>query len=322
MSQRNRSCPTSSWAARGCPAQQVLVVDEELAAVDDLVHASDPGRRPRRRPLADALDQLHEVGGRQIAHRLVEPSAQRRHVLPRAEVRPRVPDHEVGREVASQPGASIVGASGPRRRNESLIAARPAARRRSSDHPVKSPQNGHIGAHLGWPDAPAGRPDAAWHAEWLAMADEFGRDRSTAAHGLADRRQAARSLRLRRVGLAPPRQRARRVLLDGLEASTSRWIAVDGRLVGFVSIRHSSTSSSARSGDTSGTPCGCWIGARGIDGRHRARPRRAPLPRDRRALLMCDDLECRLGQVIERTGVCWRTSERQAPRLGGLADEG
>jgi len=82
-------------------------------------------------------------------------------------------------------------------------------------------------------------PDAARHAEWLAMADEFGRDR---IDGGAMGSQTVDELRdadafAAWVTLLRDNERGES-LPDGFVASTSRWMAVDGRLVGFVSIRH------------------------------------------------------------------------------------
>lgn len=83
------------------------------------------------------------------------------------------------------------------------------------------------------------RPDPARHAEWLAMADEFGRDR---IDGGAMGPQTVDELRDADafavwVTMLDDNERGEN-LPDGFVASTSRWVAVDGRLVGFVSIRH------------------------------------------------------------------------------------
>jgi predicted acetyltransferase len=82
-------------------------------------------------------------------------------------------------------------------------------------------------------------PDAARHAEWLAMAEEFDRDR---IDGSAMGSQTVDELRdadafAAWVTLLHDNERGEN-LPEGFVAGTSRWIAVDGRLVGFVSIRH------------------------------------------------------------------------------------
>lgn len=82
-------------------------------------------------------------------------------------------------------------------------------------------------------------PDASLEAEWLAMAEEFGRER---IDGGAMGSETVDSLR------APGAFEAWvRMLLDhergdsvpdGLVPSTTRWVAAGGRLVGFVAVRH------------------------------------------------------------------------------------
>ena len=83
------------------------------------------------------------------------------------------------------------------------------------------------------------RPDASRHTEWLAMAEEFGRDR---IDGGAMGSQTVDELRdpdvSSRLGRHAARPRARLRVPTELVASTTRWVAVDGRLVGFLSVRH------------------------------------------------------------------------------------
>ena len=81
----------------------IALVDEELAAVDDLVDSPDTRGRPRRRPGADAVDEGDEVGLRELVHRLVEPAPQRRDDLAQEQVRARVADDEVGSQVTGEP---------------------------------------------------------------------------------------------------------------------------------------------------------------------------------------------------------------------------
>jgi predicted acetyltransferase len=86
------------------------------------------------------------------------------------------------------------------------------------------------------------RPDASRQADWLAMADEFGRDRidggamgSQTVDELRDPDAFTRwvaTLLDHELGVNVP---------DDMVPSTSRWIAADGRLVGFLSVRHDLT---------------------------------------------------------------------------------
>jgi predicted acetyltransferase len=82
-------------------------------------------------------------------------------------------------------------------------------------------------------------PDAARHAEWLAMADEFGRDRieggDLGTRTIAELRDPDNFAAW--VRLLHDNERGEN-LSDGFVACTSRWMVVDGRLVGTVSIRH------------------------------------------------------------------------------------
>ena len=83
------------------------------------------------------------------------------------------------------------------------------------------------------------RPDASRHVEWLAMAEEFGRDR---IDGGAMGSQTVDELRdpdvfRAWVDMLLDHERGSRVP-EELVASTTRWVAVDGRLVGFLSVRH------------------------------------------------------------------------------------
>jgi predicted acetyltransferase len=83
------------------------------------------------------------------------------------------------------------------------------------------------------------RPDAARHAEWLAMADEFGRDRidgGAMGSQTVDQLRPADTFRVW-VNMLLDHERGDNVP-DGLVPSTTRWVAVDGRLVGFLSVRH------------------------------------------------------------------------------------
>ena len=82
-------------------------------------------------------------------------------------------------------------------------------------------------------------PDASRRAEWLAMADEFDRARidggamgSATVDELREPETFAAWVRM-----LIDHERGRNVP-DEMVASTTRWIAVDGRLVGFLSIRH------------------------------------------------------------------------------------
>ena len=82
-------------------------------------------------------------------------------------------------------------------------------------------------------------PDASRQAEWLAMADEFDRVRidggamgSTTVDELQDPETFAAW-----VAMLLDHEQGRNVP-DEMVPSTTRWIAVDGRLVGFLSIRH------------------------------------------------------------------------------------
>jgi predicted acetyltransferase len=82
-------------------------------------------------------------------------------------------------------------------------------------------------------------PDVSRHAEWLEMADEFGRDRidggameGTTVDELRDAEVFAAW-----VQLLLNFERGEN-LPEGFVPGTSRWVAQDGRLVGFLSIRH------------------------------------------------------------------------------------
>jgi predicted acetyltransferase len=82
-------------------------------------------------------------------------------------------------------------------------------------------------------------PDVSRHAEWLDMAAEFGRDRidggamgSATADELRDPDVFATW-----VTMLLDHERGDN-LPDGFVAGTSCWVAEDGRLVGFLSIRH------------------------------------------------------------------------------------
>jgi len=82
-------------------------------------------------------------------------------------------------------------------------------------------------------------PDASRQAEWLAMADEFDRARidggamgSATVDELRDPDTFAAW-----VAMLLDHERGQNVPHE-MVASTTRWIAVDGRLVGFLSIRH------------------------------------------------------------------------------------
>jgi predicted acetyltransferase len=82
-------------------------------------------------------------------------------------------------------------------------------------------------------------PDASRQVEWLAMAEEFGRDR---IDGGAIGSQTVDELRdpaafAAWVAMLLDHERDENVPAE-LVASTTRWVAVDGRLVGFLSIRH------------------------------------------------------------------------------------
>jgi predicted acetyltransferase len=82
-------------------------------------------------------------------------------------------------------------------------------------------------------------PDAARHAEWLAMAEEFGRDR---IDGGAMGSQPVGQLRdpdvfAAWVEMLLDHERGEN-LPEELVPSTTRWVAVDDRLVGFLSVRH------------------------------------------------------------------------------------
>ena len=83
------------------------------------------------------------------------------------------------------------------------------------------------------------RPDASRQVEWLAMAEEFGRDR---IDGGAMGSQTVDELRdpaafAAWVAMLLDHERDENVPTE-MVASTTRWVAVDGRLVGFLSIRH------------------------------------------------------------------------------------
>jgi predicted acetyltransferase len=82
-------------------------------------------------------------------------------------------------------------------------------------------------------------PDASRQAEWLDMADEFGRARidggamgTTTVDELRDPDVFAAW-----VEMLLDHERGEN-LPEGFVPGTSRWVAEDGRLVGFVSIRH------------------------------------------------------------------------------------
>ena len=82
-------------------------------------------------------------------------------------------------------------------------------------------------------------PDTSRHAEWLLMAEEFGRDR---IDGGAMGSQTVDELRdpdvfAAWVAMLLDNERGDNVP-EGMVASTTRWVAVDGRLVGFLSVRH------------------------------------------------------------------------------------
>ena len=83
------------------------------------------------------------------------------------------------------------------------------------------------------------RPDATRQAEWLAMAEEFGRDRiDGGAMGSQTVDELRDPERFRDwVEMLLDHERGVRVPPE-LVASTTRWVAVDGRLVGFLSVRH------------------------------------------------------------------------------------
>jgi len=82
-------------------------------------------------------------------------------------------------------------------------------------------------------------PDATRHVDWLAMADEFGRDRieggDLGSRTIAELRDPNTFAAW--VSLLRDNERGEN-LSDGFVACTSRWIVVDDRLVGSVSIRH------------------------------------------------------------------------------------
>ena len=82
-------------------------------------------------------------------------------------------------------------------------------------------------------------PDASRHREWLHMADEFGRDRiDGGAMGTAtvDELRTPDAFAAW-VEMLLDHERGQN-LSEGFVPSTTRWVAEDGRLVGFVSIRH------------------------------------------------------------------------------------
>jgi predicted acetyltransferase len=82
-------------------------------------------------------------------------------------------------------------------------------------------------------------PDASRHAEWLAMAGEFDRariDGGAMGSATVDELRDADTFAAW-VAMLLDHERGRNVP-DEMVASTTRWIAVDGRLVGFLSIRH------------------------------------------------------------------------------------
>ena len=83
------------------------------------------------------------------------------------------------------------------------------------------------------------RPEASRQVDWLAMAEEFGRDR---IDGGAVGSQTVEELRdpaafAAWVTMLLDHERDENVPTE-MVASTTRWVAVDGRLVGFLSIRH------------------------------------------------------------------------------------
>jgi predicted acetyltransferase len=82
-------------------------------------------------------------------------------------------------------------------------------------------------------------PDVSRHAEWLEMADEFGRDRIDGAAMESATLDELRDpdLFATWVQLLLDYERGEN-LPEGFVPGTSRWVAEDGRLVGFVSIRH------------------------------------------------------------------------------------
>lgn len=83
------------------------------------------------------------------------------------------------------------------------------------------------------------RPDASRQVEWLAMAEEFGRDRidggAMGSQTIAELRDPAAFAVW--VAMLLEHERGENVPAE-MVASTTRWVAVDGRLVGFLSIRH------------------------------------------------------------------------------------
>lgn len=149
------------------------------------------------------------------------------------------------------------------------------------------------------------RPDASRHAEWLAMAGDFGRDHIDGASmdstSLDELREPAAFADW--VDVLLSNERGER-LPDGHVASTTRWMVDDhDRLVGFVSIRHELNDalrevgghigyavrpSERRKGHATAATalalaeCRC----RGID----------------RVLITCDDTNVASATVIERNG--------------------
>ncbi len=111
-------------------------------------------------------------------------------------------------------------------------------------------------------------PDIARQAEFLAMADEFGED-----------------------------------VPEGLVPSTSRWVVQDGRLVGFVALRHELNAFLFEEGGHIGYAVRPTARGRGIataaaalallEARHLA---------IERVLLTCDDANVASATVIERNG--------------------
>jgi predicted acetyltransferase len=82
-------------------------------------------------------------------------------------------------------------------------------------------------------------PDVSRHAEWLDMAEEFGRD---GIEGAGMGNATVNGLRTPGafaawVQMLLDNERGEN-LPDEYVPGTSRWVTVDGRLVGFVSIRH------------------------------------------------------------------------------------